>query len=165
MPTVAEKDFEHGGFLDLVHMVISFQSFLSQSEELKQLAADRTGAPIVAFRTNLFFIDTLGCSYQTGSLKFRDHPLIPLRNGVKAWPPEWITASGNTTTGEVGILEYMSIGLLIDTTFFLFINYKHSRYVGLMSFDDSISCQKVYDLLKPNTGRSIKEIGGLELEP
>ena len=72
-----------------------------------------------------FFIDTLGCSYQTASLKFRDHPLITLRNGVKAWPPEWITASGNTTTGEVGILEYVSVGLLIDTTFFLFIGYQH----------------------------------------
>ena len=58
----------------------------------------------------------------------------------------------------------MAIGLLIDTTFFLFIDYQHSRYVGLMSFDDSISCQKVYDLLKPNIGRLIKEIGDLELE-
>jgi hypothetical protein len=80
-------------------------------------------------------------------------------------PPEWITASGNTTTGEIGILEYVSIGLLIDTTFFLFIYYKHFRYIGLMSFDDSISCQKIYDLLKPNVGRSIEEIGDLELEP
>jgi len=34
-----------------------------------------------------------------------------------------------------------------------------------MSFDDSISCQKFYDLLKPNVGRSIEEISGLELEP
>ena len=59
----------------------------------------------------------------------------------------------------------MSIGVLIDTTFFLFIDYQAFRYVGLMSFDDSISCQKIYDLLKPNVGRSIKEIGDLELEP
>jgi hypothetical protein len=73
--------------------------------------------------------------------------------------------SGNTTTGEVGILEYVSVGLLIDTTFFLFIDYQHSRYVGLMSFDDSISCQKIYNLLKPNVDRSIKEIGDLEMEP
>jgi hypothetical protein len=97
-------------------------------------------------------------------LKFRDHPLT-LRNGIKAWPPEWITSSGNTTTGEIGILQYVAIGLLIDTTFFLFIDYQHSRYVGLMSFDDSITCQKVYDLLKSNVGRSIEEIGGLKLEP
>jgi hypothetical protein len=96
-------------------------------------------------------------------LKFRDHPVTT--TGATPWPPVWIAASGNTTTGEIGILEYVSIGLLIDTTFFLFINYQHSRYVGLMSFDDSISCQKVYSLLKPNIGRSIKEIGDLELEP
>ena len=43
MPTVAEKDFEHGGFLDL-----SFQSFLSQSEELKQPAAEPHRRPSLA---------------------------------------------------------------------------------------------------------------------
>jgi hypothetical protein len=96
-------------------------------------------------------------------LKFRDHPVT--NTGATPWPPVWIAASGNSTTVEIGILEYVSIGLLIETTFFLFIDYQHCRYVGLMSFDDSISCHKVYNLLKPNIGRSIKEIGDLELEP
>ena len=147
--------------------VIVFIAALLQRTARQDRQSNRapTGAPICRFSDKLFLVDTLGCSYQTGSLKFRDHPLITLRNGVKTWPPQWITASGNTTTGEVGILEYVSVGLLIDTTFFLFIDYQHSRYVGLMSFDDSISCQKIYDLLKPNVGRSIKEIGDLEMEP
>ena len=57
------------------------------------------------------------------------------------------------------------IGVLVDTTLFLFIDYQAFRYVGSMSFDDSISCQKIYNLLKPNVDRSIKEIGDLELEP
>jgi hypothetical protein len=52
------------------------------------------------------------------------------------------------------------MGLLKTPHSFCLLNYKHSR-----SFDDSISCQKLYDLLKPNVGRSIEEIGGLELEP
>ena len=63
---------------------------------------------------------------------------------------------------------YLDGGSVIYDTpnhYHLFIDYKHTRYVGLMSFDDSISCQKVYDLLKPNVGHSIEEIGGLELEP
>jgi hypothetical protein len=29
----------------------------------------------------------------------------------------------DSTTGEIGILEYVSNGLLIDTTFFLFIDF------------------------------------------
>jgi hypothetical protein len=129
------------------------------------LGADRTGAPIVTFQTNLIFIDTLGCSDQTANLKFRDHPLTTLRNGIKGWPPVWITTSGNSTTGEIGILQDVPIGVLVDTTLFLFIDYQAFRYMGSMSFDDSISCQKIYNLLKPNVDRSIKEIGDLELEP
>jgi len=98
-------------------------------------------------------------------LKFRDHPLTTLGNGLKPWPPVWVTASENRTTGEIGILKDVSIGILIDTTLFLFIDYQDSRYVGSMSFNDSISCQKIYNLLKPNVGRSIEEIGDLELKP
>ena len=97
------------------------------------------------------------------SLQLRDHPLITLRTGVKAWPPFWITSSGDAASGEIGILQDVSIGVLIKTTLFLFVGFQGSRYVGSMSFDDSISCQKFYDLLKPTVGRSIKEIGDLEV--
>jgi hypothetical protein len=94
-------------------------------------------------------------------LKFRDHPLTTLGTGAKPWPPVWITASENRTTGEIGILQDVSIGVLIDTTLFLFIDYQASRYVGSLSFDDPIACQKIYNLLKLNVGRSIEEIGDL----
>jgi hypothetical protein len=97
-------------------------------------------------------------------LKFREHPPTTLGNGLKPWPPVWVTASENRTTGEIGILKDVSIGILIDTTLFLFMDYQDSRYVGSMSFNDSISCQKIYNLLKPNVGRSIEEIGNLNLK-
>ena len=79
----------------------------------------------------------------------------------KAWGLNFGLAHSNPACS----VEDVSVGLLKDTTFFLFIGYQHSRYVGLMSFDDSISCQRVYDLLKPNVGHSIEEIRGPELEP
>jgi hypothetical protein len=97
------------------------------------------------------------------SLQLRDHPITILKSGVKTWPPFWITSSGDAANGEIGILQDVSIGVLIHTTLFLFIEFRGFRYVGSMSFDDSISCQKIYDLLKPNVGRSIKEIGDLEV--
>ena len=97
------------------------------------------------------------------SLQLRDHAITTLKSGVKTWPPFWITSSGDAASGEIGILQNVSIGVLIDTTLFLFIEFQGSRYVGLISFDDSISCQKTYDLLKPKVGRSIKEIGALEV--
>jgi hypothetical protein len=96
------------------------------------------------------------------SLQLRDHSLT-LKSGNKTWPPFWITSSGDNASGEIGILQDVLIGVVIPTTLFLFIEFQGSRYVGSMSFDDSISCQKIYDLLKPIVGRSMKEIGDLEV--
>jgi hypothetical protein len=58
-----------------------------------------------------------------------------------------------------------SIGVLIDTTLFLFIDSRPLDMWDSLSFDDSIACQKIYNLLKSNVDRSIKEIRDLELEP
>ena len=47
----------------------------------------------------------------------------------------------------------------------LFIDYKHTWICRIDALSMTLYPAKVYDLLKPNTGRSIEEIGGLELEP
>jgi hypothetical protein len=96
------------------------------------------------------------------SLQLRDYPITTLKSGIETWPPFWITSSGDVASGEIGILQDVLVGV-IPTTLFLFIEFRGFRYVGSMSFDDSISCQKFYDLLKPNVGRSMKEIGDLEV--
>src|SRR3954465_13911083 len=96
------------------------------------------------------------------SLQLREHPLT-VKSGVKTWPPFWITSSGDAASGEIGILHDVLIGVLEPTTLFLFIEFQGFRYVGSMSFDDPIFCQKICDLLKQNVGRSIKEIGDLEV--
>jgi hypothetical protein len=95
------------------------------------------------------------------SLQLRD--LTTLKTGVKVWSPFWTTSSEDVAGGEIGILEDIAISVLIPTTLFLFIEYQGLRYVGSMFFDDSISCRKIFNLLKPCVGRSIKEIGDLEV--
>ena len=95
------------------------------------------------------------------SLQLRD--LTTLKTGGKMWPPFWTTSSGDIASGEIGILQGVGIGVLVHTTLFLFIERQGLRYVGSMFFDDSIFCRRIYNLLKPNIGRSTKEIGDLEV--
>ena len=46
---------------------------------------------------------------------------------------------------------------------FLLIRHEGFRYMGTMAFDDPAFCYELYRLLKSQVGRSIKEIGALDL--
>jgi hypothetical protein len=52
---------------------------------------------------------------------------------------------------------------LMTTKIFLFIDYNGSRYMGMMVFDDPKFCSHIFALLQRNVGRSIKDIGDLDL--
>ena len=43
------------------------------------------------------------------------------------------------------------------------MDYDGCRYMGMLIFDDQIFCAEMFALLKANIGRSIKEIGDLDL--
>ena len=95
-------------------------------------------------------------------MQLRDHPLMSHR-GIRNWPPRWmITQSDNKPlSGEVGILEYAhkpSGNKLI-----IVMKLDDQRYTATLTFDDAAFCKQIYDLLQRNTGRSIEEIGDLDL--
>ena len=46
--------------------------------------------------------------------------------------------------GEIGILEQLSIGVMLDTSLFLTNDYQCSRYMGPVYFDDPKSCYAIY---------------------
>jgi len=46
---------------------------------------------------------------------------------------------------------------------FVFVQYDDFRYMGLMQFDDPEFCYEIFVLLKAQLGRSIKDIGDLDL--
>ena len=52
---------------------------------------------------------------------------------------------------------------LLDNKIFLFMMFEGSRYMGFLSFDDERFCSKIYIVLKSNIGRSIKNIGNIDL--
>jgi hypothetical protein len=100
------------------------------------------------------------------AMAFRDHPLMTRRSGMKTWPPLW-TSTGQDKRdwpkGDAGTLREAWLHDGLDTCLFLFMEHRGHRYVGSMYFDDIGFCYDIDRVLKSNLGRSIKEIGDLDL--
>jgi hypothetical protein len=99
-------------------------------------------------------------------LKLRDHPLMTRKSGMPTWPPIWTTTvpgQHHRPAGEIGVLERVFMHDLFDNKIFLFIQHEGHRYMGSMHFDDPAFCYQVFELIRSRVGRSIKDIGGLDL--
>jgi hypothetical protein len=93
----------------------------------------------------------------------RDHPLMSYRH-VRNWPPVWTQArkeTNKTLRGEVGILRYVQRPTLNKC--YLVIDYYGEYFVGTLIFDDFAFSAQVGELLQKQVGRSIKEIGDIDL--
>ena len=101
-------------------------------------------------------------------MQLRNHPLMSL-NGIPNWPPEWIWADGLRTThthpeGEVGILDNVRRSIVRpDSSLFMTIKHNGSVYLGRLTFNHEEFCRQVFELLKANCGRSLTEIGSLDI--
>ena len=99
-------------------------------------------------------------------MDLRDHPSMIRKSGFKVWPPRWTTTRRDgldNPIGEVGILEQVLSNGLFANMFFLLIQYQGLQYVGALHFDNQQFCDELATLLKLHIGRSIKEIGDLDL--
>ena len=65
--------------------------------------------------------------------------------------------------GEVGVLRYVRSTDEPSKKCFLVIDYDGQYYVGSLLFDDSAICSKICALLQLHLGRSIKDIGDLDV--
>jgi hypothetical protein len=98
-------------------------------------------------------------------MKLRDHPLMT-RKSSPNWPPIWIkTHRGrdDKPSGEIGVLEKPLRPEMFTNRLFLLIRHDGFRYMGSMAFDDPAFCYELYRLLNSHVGRSIKEIGDIDL--
>lgn len=100
-------------------------------------------------------------------MQLRDHPNLVRNSGYAVWPPHWTTTRhedfNEKPHGEIGILLDVVMQPLIDNKIFMFVDQKGKRYIGLLSFDDRAFCSDLFKLLELQIGRSIKEIGDLDL--
>src|SRR5262245_44395394 len=97
----------------------------------------------------------------------RNHPAM-MYGGMRNWPPVWVRTSDGpyaTITGEVGILTGVR---LYDygpdrCACFLLMEYQSERYIGSLLLKDVAFCGQVDELLRQHIGKSINEIGDLDL--
>jgi len=65
--------------------------------------------------------------------------------------------------GEVGVLKYVHSNSLMSNKCFLVIDFQNEAYIGSLIFKDHAFCGQISNLLRDHVGRSIKEIGDLDL--
>jgi hypothetical protein len=87
------------------------------------------------------------------------------KSGIGSWPPQWQAVDRNVRAieGEVGILEDVSMHDSIANKIFLAVQHRHDRHIAVLAFDDTTFVQQLYRILLKHIGRSVKEIGDLDL--
>lgn len=99
-------------------------------------------------------------------MELRKHPLM--HHGEKSnWPPSWTRASidapGRRLMGETGTLKRVEYDTTTTGKCFLLMEHENQDYVGTLLFDDGMFCWLLSVALKQHIGKSIKEIGDLDL--
>ena len=99
-------------------------------------------------------------------MELRNHPLVTYRN-LPSWPPTWVWIGRNSDKqpkGEIGTLTRVKAdrSSLIHRCF-LWMEYEDSAYLGCLLLSDGAFCEQLLKLLQENIGRSIGEIGSLDL--
>jgi hypothetical protein len=98
------------------------------------------------------------------TVKLRDHPLIRHPGGT-SWPPVWTQRridGVKAVTGEDGIL--IDVHAATDSNQCnLIVEDENENYTGALLFDEEKFCHEVADLLRQHIGKSIKDIGDLEV--
>jgi hypothetical protein len=87
-------------------------------------------------------------------------------HGMHNWPPSWVSTRSvpvQKLHGEIGILKGVKLFDLTPNRCFLIIDFQTIRYMGSLLFQDAVFCRQIQDLLQQHLGRSIKEIGDLDV--
>jgi hypothetical protein len=98
-------------------------------------------------------------------MMLRDHPGMSF-HGVSNWPPVWVHARANgqkQLTGEIGVLKYVHASNRLSNKCYLVMEHDNIQYVGCLIFNDATFCYQVANTLRTHLGRSIKELGDVDL--
>jgi hypothetical protein len=88
------------------------------------------------------------------NLKWREIPM---------WPPEWLISENEA--GEEGVLEYVQLRKdLTPRLISVVANHLGDIRKGIIVLEDSTHLEIVYHKLQENIGRTLTEIGHLEIE-
>ena len=98
-------------------------------------------------------------------MQLRDHPTVLNENW---WPPMWVRVddpSKHPLEGddEAGTLTQVRILDLKNSTLSMRMSHQNRDYVTHLQVRDTEFCLYIYTLLRACIGKSIKEIGDLEV--
>ena len=95
----------------------------------------------------------------------RDYPLLRYQNS-RSWPPVWLWCGGFDDThprGEVGILKNVFVSSVKpSTSCFLIMEHAGAEYMGDF-VSDAAFCLEIYAVLLRNCGKTLQEIGDIDL--
>jgi hypothetical protein len=96
----------------------------------------------------------------------RDHPLMTYQNS-RSWPPVWFYRGGFDNThprGEVGILKNVFVSSVHPSTrCYLIMEHAGGEYMGDLSISDVAFCVQIYAMLLRHCGKTIQEIGDIDI--
>jgi hypothetical protein len=101
-------------------------------------------------------------------VQLRDHPLISYR-GFSTWPPRWMPRDdvySPRLKAEIGILTeavFYHSKPEQSPQIFLFMEHHGCRYLAALFFSDAAFCRQVGRLLQDYRGKTIEEIGGIDV--
>jgi hypothetical protein len=104
----------------------------------------------------------------------RSHPFTHYR-GQASWPPVWTwtgVGENKQPRGEVGVLK--EVHTSVDdpaqpdsvtpyNRVYLFMEYRDGGYIGCLLFDDPAACRQIGEILSQQCGRTIEEVGRIDL--
>src|SRR4030095_1634927 len=96
----------------------------------------------------------------------RDHPLLTYQNS-RSWLPTWVYCGGLDNThprGEVGILKNVFVSSVHPSTrCYLIMEHAGGEYMGDLSISDVAFCVQIYAMLLRHCGKTIREIGDIDI--
>jgi len=99
-------------------------------------------------------------------MELRSHPGMTYR-GICNWPPVWTQPRrgepAKTLRGEVGVLSYVYANENVSNKCYLVIRHDNEPYIGALIFSDLTVCQQITRVLRAQVGRTIQEIGDVDL--
>jgi hypothetical protein len=99
-------------------------------------------------------------------MKLRDHPLMP-PDRFRTWPPSLLCVYGTNKAieqDEIDILTRVSFHARGKSQIMVGMKNGNGEYSAWVYFDDYQSCLKAYERLRDSIGKSIEEVGDLELD-
>jgi hypothetical protein len=98
-------------------------------------------------------------------VQLRSHPGLFL--GAKpSWPPIWANTNRDmrgTTWGEMGVLLKAYTTDQLSKTCYLVMEHESETYIGALILKNAAFCQHLCSVFQRNVGRTISEIGSLNL--